>query len=493
MKLKNDHATLFGKTNEVCCQMLPFCSEFSCPAGFEHVVSAGAIHGDSDELCCQAKECSGAPKTCTSSGDPHWRTFNGVAHHAQGHGEYVFAEFATKDCGKVEVHVCHHVGGVGDAETSGVSLNHGVSVQSDCGTAKYVTGKAPVESSKHTGFSFTREGPKRRVNFPGGSFLRTGIRGGAVVLVIAKDVCTTEIGGLCNAYRNPDGSQFVISDHQRQAWGGPYMGEFQSVWATSWRSNKHFGKDECPFVEAPKPPPPPPVPFQDCPELADVALEKCPANTGAGKWVREGCIGDIGANCKLEPWISEATQTMADIEAGKEVRCLSGPGGKICDNNCAPVGNIPDCKCGCRTELTNLPCRSAWELGWYVPCSKMYTTGIVGHVWRAMQVLIDMEETKWLTDVKYGLAKKYSVEFSNDCTVTARTTRPRAPSGLNPNANVNSNKDSWWTCTWFGHIDAPAGGNLKFPKPVKARWLKIESPNTRGSNGIKIAFGGYKA
>merc|ERR1712190_419008 len=117
----------------------------------------------------------------------------------------------------------------------------------------------------------------------------------------------------------------------------------------------------------------------------------------------------------------------------------------------------------------------------------------------AIQILTDMGGTKLLTKVHFGAIDAYSVEFSNDCEETGQSTRPPPPTGSEEIANVwpFSTSDSWWTCTWFGHIDHPSGAaggrDLEFPKPVEARWAKLEAMSSGGTpldKKIQIFFEG---
>jgi len=108
-----------------------------------------------------------------------------------------------------------------------------------------------------------------------------------------------------------------------------------------------------------------------------------------------------------------------------------------------------------------------------------------------------------LTKVHFDLGYPYTIEFSNDCKETGQNTRPPPPPGRAgdgiANAHPSSISDSWWTCTWFGLVDSEydsggdlskAGGDVEFPKPVKARWAKVETKDTSRKSDIHIFFEG---
>merc|ERR1719361_165386 len=107
MKYKANYASIYGSTDEACCDDAPVCKSYNCPSGYKHKVSSETMRGDSSDACCEVKTCNGRPQTCTAQGDPHFVTFNGVKHNAQGKVEFVLADFATTNCGKVEIHTCH--------------------------------------------------------------------------------------------------------------------------------------------------------------------------------------------------------------------------------------------------------------------------------------------------------------------------------------------------------------------------------------------------
>ena len=98
----------------------------------------------------------------------------------------------------------------------------------------------------------------------------------------------------------------VFSGTSYTKWGGPYGGEFQTVFAESWKvkatdAGALFTADECESGEPYSGPPP--VEFESCPELEAQAEAQCPSGD-----LHETCIADVGMTCDLTRWVDAAKE-----------------------------------------------------------------------------------------------------------------------------------------------------------------------------------------
>ena len=174
---------------------------------------------------------------CSSSGDPHFTLFDGTHHSAMGHGEYVYvtsADFA--------VHVCHRPVR-GDGHTSGVSSIRGLAIKSKWGVLKWPNNDAPPPVAPEGSGIVMRGGT---ATFPTGEVVTKGGSNifGTAVIELPPSYCN-QVYGLCGAfdpehsYENTltmnDANKTVFTGTSYTKWGGPYLGEFQTVFAESWK------------------------------------------------------------------------------------------------------------------------------------------------------------------------------------------------------------------------------------------------------------------
>jgi hypothetical protein len=288
---------------------------------------------------CGDMAANGLSMECFNFGDPHFTTFSGKHHSAMGQGEYVLVRDRNLS---FTVHSCQQplpegAGGPAASETKGVA------VRSQWGIMKFMGDESHLPTPPtNSGIRIKEHTPMFGVNqitFPSGEVLEIDTRTRSTRVRLGPSYCD-QIFGLCGAYDPvtdfastftvndalmPSGSVFDGSSVER--WGGMYGGEFQSVWAESWKvspdvttaadgANADDAADGAMFTsaECPSADPysgPPPEPFSKCPDLEDEAKLKCPKDPNDSS-VYDGCVADVGITCEMD-WTVPACESSPDL------------------------------------------------------------------------------------------------------------------------------------------------------------------------------------
>jgi len=281
-------------------------------AAFEAAHPEGEVGGDTNVVditnagTCTEMTNAGQAMTCYYSGDPHFKTFSGLKHHAQGFGEYVLAK---SDDDAFAVHVCMQPTSPG----SRVSVGRGLAVKSDlcdpkdddCVITKYVNNRlvSSTEGAMFGGGSVT---------FGNGEQL-FGTSSTATLKLPGK-YCGN-IQGICGAFDPADPSKQyfdaagalvdLASQTPINYWGGGYyMGKFQTDFVNSWKvtgADRMFTEAECPTGQQTIVNPANVKPFQGCPDLEAQANALCPKGAAF-----DGCVADCGETCDLDRWVAGA-------------------------------------------------------------------------------------------------------------------------------------------------------------------------------------------
>ena len=200
---------------------------------------------------------------CSSSGDPHVRTFVGRRSHPMGQGEYVLAA-----CGAFRVHACHEP----LDQRPGVSRNNGFAVDSPWGRVDIARDGARVPP----GAGIAVRG--RRVTFPDGAEV-VGTR--RSLSVKFPGACCGRTSGLCGAFSphlefadvfTDAGGRYA--DFRDSRWRGPYGGGYQRFFVESWRvtdpARRLFTEAECPTGPAAPEVLPEEPPVSECPNADEL-------------------------------------------------------------------------------------------------------------------------------------------------------------------------------------------------------------------------------
>jgi hypothetical protein len=223
-----------------------------------------------------------------------------------GEGEFVLAV-----CGSFRVHSCHK-----PINRPGISRNNGFVIDTQWGRVKITQGgyELPPNSGIEIGGAHGR-----RLLFPDGSRVIGNFRS---LTVKFSGTCCGNTSGLCGAF-NP-GLKYadVFTDangeyrkYPNSRWRGPFGGEYQSIFADSWRvtnpAERLFTEAECPTGPIESLPEDPPEAV-DCPnkeELRAKAEEKCPR----GRFY-DDCVEDVLTTCDLDEWVDDATDAEDDFD-----------------------------------------------------------------------------------------------------------------------------------------------------------------------------------
>ena len=227
-----------------------------------------------------------------------------------GKGEYVYA--TGND---FSVHACHRPWS-GDGYTSGVSSIMGLGIKSKWGVIKFTGGTPEVPADS----GITVDGSS--VTFPTGEVVFLGGNRPWLFTTIALPASYCgNVHGICGAF-SPEqdfANKLTVNDANLTTFNGqhytmgsgPYLGEFQSVFAESWKvsgDDAVFTAEECPS-SSPYDKGPPEA-FANCPTLKAQAEAQCPSGEA-----HQGCMADVGSTCDLEKWVNAAKEADEAIEA----------------------------------------------------------------------------------------------------------------------------------------------------------------------------------
>lgn len=225
--------------------------------------------------------------------------FSGQSAHPQGNGAYVFAQNGDRS---IVVQVCHK-----PRSGSQVSVNSAVAIKFKGATLKNIGGSWSGVPQDVTCSQTT-------CTFPDGEVVSRS--GYGVYVRFPSSYCGT-VSGMCghyepntgfgDAYTSSSGSLVDVSpaSGQRQNWGGPFWGQYQSQFVESFRATHEttlFTASECSTA----PSSPPAVikePFADCPALQADAIRDCPDGPRYND-----CLMDVGETCDLTTWVRDAQQ-----------------------------------------------------------------------------------------------------------------------------------------------------------------------------------------
>jgi hypothetical protein len=254
------------------------------------------------DLCDRSKSI-----VCSSSGDPHVRTFVGRRSHPMGQGEYVLAV-----CGSFRVHACHE-----PITRPGISKNNGFVIDTQWGLVKITRSGASIPS----GVGIAIQGRRRRtITFPDGSMVSGNVRSLSVKFT---GECCARTSGLCGAFSPALNYANIFTDasgnyrdYPNSRWRGPFGGEFQSVFADSWKvtdpSQRLFTEAECPTGTTPQLPEEPPVSQCDnVEELRAKAEVQCGNPNGR---FHADCVEDVLTTCDLDEWVNETKDAEDDFD-----------------------------------------------------------------------------------------------------------------------------------------------------------------------------------